>query len=183
MADRQDLERIQKAALKIILGKDYDGYENSLKVLNMESLNQRRESMALKFVKNSLKNHNFSKLFPLRKANHGMSVRNGEKYHVNITNTGRYKDSAVPFLQRPLNKDIMDKKDNLKRLISHVKVSKKIERSEIENSRVNYVSRSDFSELRPVTQKEEKNQSSNLLADYIQHTTTSDWPQLRHKMV
>ena len=139
LADRQDLERIQRAALKVILGKDYDGYENSLKVLNMESLNQRRESMALKFVKNSFKNHNFSKLFPLRKANHGMSVRNGEKYHVNITNTGRYKDSAVPFLQRLLNKDIMDKKDNLKRLISHVKVSKKIERSEIENSRVNYV--------------------------------------------
>ena len=68
----------------------------------MESLNQRRESMALKFVKNSLKNHNYSKLFPLRKANHGMSVRNSERYHVKVTNTG---DSAVPFLQRLLNKD------------------------------------------------------------------------------
>ena len=117
LADRQDLERIQKAALKIILGKDYNGYEKSLEVLNMESLNQRRESMALKFVKNSLKNHNFSKLFPLKKSNHGMSVRNGERYHVNIGKTERYKDSAVPFLQRLLNKDIKDKKDNLKRLI------------------------------------------------------------------
>ena len=68
-----------------------------------------------------------------------MSVRNGERYHVNIGKTERYKDSAVPFLQRLLNKDIKDKKDNLKRLINHVKVSKKIERSEIENSRVNYV--------------------------------------------
>ena len=38
-----------------------------------------------------------------------------------------------------IHRDIMDKKDNLKRLIIHVKVSKKIERSEIENSRVNYV--------------------------------------------
>ena len=47
LADRQDLERIQKAAVKIILGKDYDGYEKSLKVLNMESLDQKRESMAL----------------------------------------------------------------------------------------------------------------------------------------
>ena len=70
---------------------------------------------------------------------HGMSVRNGERYHVNIGKTERYKDSAVPFLQRLLNKDIKDKKDNLKRLINHVKVSKKIERSEIENSRVKYI--------------------------------------------
>ena len=68
-----------------------------------------------------------------------MSVRNGERYHVNIGKTERYKDSAVPFLQRLLNKDTMDKKDNLKRMINHVKVSKKIERSEIENSRVKYI--------------------------------------------
>ena len=52
LADRQDLERIQKAALKVILGKEYDGYEKSLVNLNMESLEQRRETMALKFVKN-----------------------------------------------------------------------------------------------------------------------------------
>ena len=68
----------------------------------MESLEQRRESMALKFVKSGLKDHNFSKLFPLRKANHGMTVRNSEKYHVKSTKNLRYKVSAVPFLQRLL---------------------------------------------------------------------------------
>ena len=143
LADRQDLERIQKAAVKIILGKDYDGYEKSLGVLNMESLEQRRESIALKFVKNGLKNHNFSKLFPLRKVNHGMSARNSERYHVKIAKTGRFKDSAVPFLQRLLNKDTLAKKENLKRIINHVKVSKKPERSEIKNSRVNYICKVD----------------------------------------
>ena len=139
LADRQDLERIQKAALKIILGKDYNDYEKSLEVLNMESLNQRRESMALKFVKNSLKNHNYSKLFPLRKANHGMSVRDSERFHVKVTRTGRHKDSAVPFLQRLLNKDAQLRKENLKRIINHDKVSKKVEKLEMKKSRVNYV--------------------------------------------
>lgn len=108
--------------------------KKSLEVLNMESLNQRRESMALKFFKNGLKNHNFSQLFPLRKANHGMSVRNSERYHVNITKTGRYK-----FLQRLLNKDTLAKKENLKRIINYDKLSKKPERSETKNSQVNYI--------------------------------------------
>ena len=98
------------AALKVILGKDYDGYEMSLEILNMESLNKRRESMALKFVKNGLNNHNFSKVFPLRKLNHGMSKRRGERYHVNISKTKRCKDSAVPYLQGLLNKDDLEKK-------------------------------------------------------------------------
>ena len=92
--------------------------------------------MALKFVKNGLKNHNFSKLFPLRKAKHEMSFRNSERFHVKITKTGRHKDSAVPFLQRLLNKDTLIKKENLKMLIDH---SKKLEKSEMKNSRVNYI--------------------------------------------
>ena len=56
-----------------------------------------------------------------------------------ITKTGRHKDSAVPFLQRLLNKDTQVKKENLKRLINHKKVSKKVEKSEMKKSRVNYI--------------------------------------------
>ena len=82
MADRQDLERVQKAALKVILRGEYEDYEQALGVLNLESLNQRRESMALKFVKNGLKDPQFSKLFPLREGKHGMISRNSEKYHI-----------------------------------------------------------------------------------------------------
>ena len=57
-------------------------------------MNQRRESMAHH-------NHNFSKLFPFRKANHGMRVRNSERFHVKITKSERHQDSAVPFKQAP----------------------------------------------------------------------------------
>ena len=48
VADRQDLERVQKAAVKVILGKDYVNYEEALIELKLESLNERREAMALK---------------------------------------------------------------------------------------------------------------------------------------
>ena len=118
LADRQDLERVQKAALRVILQGEYDSYEQALGLLNLESLNQRRESMALKFAKNGLNNPQFSKLFPLRKIKHGMIARNSEKYCVNRSNTLRYKESSVPFLQRLLNKDSFEKKKSLKRLFS-----------------------------------------------------------------
>ena len=90
--DRQDLERIQKAAVKIILRSDYTNYEQALNILNIESLDQRRETMALKFAKNSLNDKHFSKLFPLRITKHQMNVRNSEKFHVNPSNTKRYVD-------------------------------------------------------------------------------------------
>ena len=142
LADRQDLERVQKAALKVILRGEYEDYEQALGVLNLESLNQRRESMALKFVKNGLKDPQFSKLFPLRESKHGMIARNSEKYFVNKSNTLRHKESSVPFLQRLLNKDSFDKKMNLKRLFRNELV-RKTKKEEYNNKdpifRVNYV--------------------------------------------
>ena len=72
--------------------------------------------MALKFAKNSLKDHNFSKLFPLKMANHQMKVRNSEKYVVKPSKTKRYQESAVPYLQGLLNRDHFEKRQNFKRL-------------------------------------------------------------------
>ena len=129
--------------MKVILQGEYDNYEQALGVLNLESLDQRRESMALKFVKNGLKDHYFSKLFPLRKVQHGMIARNREKYHINKSNTSRYEDSSVPFLQRLLNKDSLDKKMRFKSLVSGIEASKKTKRrvgdDENPSFRVNYV--------------------------------------------
>ena len=100
LTERQDLERIQKATVKVILGKDYDNYKQALSDLKMESLNKRRENMALKFAKKS-----------------GRSIRNSEKYQVNISKTNRYKNSAVPYLQRLLNKENLEKRHSLKKLM------------------------------------------------------------------
>ena len=74
--------------------------------------------MALKFVKNSLKNANFAKLF-LREVKHGMKFRMSEKYFVNPSKTQRYKCSSVPFLQGLLNKDNLEKRQKWKRLFDY----------------------------------------------------------------
>ena len=102
--------------MKVILGKNYGSYEEALDILKVDSLNDRREKMALRFAKTSLNNPNFSKLFPLRKVDHLMKVRNSEKYVVNTSNTKRYQESAVPFLQGLLNKDDFEKRQSIKRL-------------------------------------------------------------------
>ena len=126
LADRQDLERIQKAAVKVILGKEYTSYDEALSILNLDSLNTRREAMALKFAKGSLKNENFSKLFPLREAKHGMLNRKSEKYLVNHSKTKRHKESAVPYLQGLLNRENIESKQSLKRFLDNCESSQSL---------------------------------------------------------
>ena len=108
--NREDLERVQKAALKVILRNEYKDYEDALKKSGLLSLEERREVIGLRFVKNSLKNANFSKLFPLKEFKHVMDVRNPLKYHVIKANTERYRRSTIPFLQRQLNREYLKRK-------------------------------------------------------------------------
>ena len=103
--NRRDLERVQKAAVKIILRRSYTDYEEALKILNLESLDQRRSRLCLKFAKNCLKNEKMKKLFPLASKNHNMDTRLKEKFKVNKAHSERYKKSAVPFMQNLLNQE------------------------------------------------------------------------------
>ena len=59
-----DLERVHKSAVKIILGDKYIGYENSLSKLDMLSLNERREQLCLQFAHKCLKNPKTKTIFP-----------------------------------------------------------------------------------------------------------------------
>ena len=116
-SDNKDIERVQKAAVRIFMGNKYQGYQEALKVLKLESLKERRIKMALNFAKRSLKLENFSKLFPLSESNHLMNMRNPERFVVNISSTERYRRSAVPFLQRLLNEDYSKQRKDLEKLL------------------------------------------------------------------
>ena len=109
-SDSKDIERIQKAAVKLMMGKKYEGYLNSLKFLKLDSLQERREKNALNFAKKSAKHENFLNFFPRQEGGHTMRTRYPERYVVNKANTERYKRSAVPYLQRLLNQDYMKQK-------------------------------------------------------------------------
>ena len=141
--NRQDLEWVEKAALKVILGKDYNDYNDALKQLQLQSLEERREVISLRFVKNSLKNANFSKLFPLKKPKHVMNVRNPFKYHINKANTERYRRSTIPYLQRQLNREILKRKSEFKDLQTFNKPKRKRTEKDNHSVLVNYVSFAD----------------------------------------
>ena len=138
--NREDLERVQKAALKVILKEDYSNYEDALKQTHMESLHERRETIALRFTKNCLRSENLSKLFPVNKQKHEMTVRNPLKYKVKKANTERFKVSTIPYMQRVLNDNHKKRKWEMEKLNDELK---KVG-NEFQNLQVNYVSNNDY---------------------------------------
>ena len=97
-----DLERIQKTAIKIILRNQYNGYDKSLIKLDMEKLLERRESLCLKYAINSLKNEKMKRMFPL---NENLdNKRKKEIYFVQHANTERLRKSSIIYMQNLLNK-------------------------------------------------------------------------------
>ena len=114
--NRNSLERVQKSALRVILGKKYTSYSNALKELNIDSLQERRESLCIKFAKKCLKVNKLRKMFPKKFTMHEMSKRNFEYFRVNKTLTNRYLNSAIPQMQRMLNKEKKKEIDTLNQL-------------------------------------------------------------------
>ena len=55
LEERTDIERIQKSAAHIIMGDDYISYKCALMSLNLESLENRRNRLCLKFAKKAEK--------------------------------------------------------------------------------------------------------------------------------
>ena len=102
----QDLERIQKCALKIILNESYKNYQNALNILETESSENRRENLCLRFAKNSLKNEKIKSQFPFNNKVHIMSTRNQQQFEVNNSNTMRLQKSPIIYMQKLLNENL-----------------------------------------------------------------------------
>ena len=113
-----DLERVQKAAIRLILGERYETYEDGLLRANLESLKERREKLCKTFAIKCVKSENprVNNIFSKRKTKHGMDLRKDEKYEVKFAKTNRLKNSSVPYMQRILNTDNLKfEKQDLKR--------------------------------------------------------------------
>ena len=102
--DRDNIERVQKNALRTILKGSYTTYENALELIDLETLEERRYTLCLKFAKKCQKNSYASESFKHKEQIHHMDLRNTEKIKVNKTLKSRYQISAVPFMQNILNK-------------------------------------------------------------------------------
>ena len=102
--NEEDLERVQKSAVRIITGKDIKDYSDALAEANLDSLKERREELCYNFAKKCIKSDKSKDMFPFRQKEHTMKTRDDEKYIVQHANTERLKKSSIPYMQRLLNK-------------------------------------------------------------------------------
>ena len=99
------MERVQKSAVRVILGRKYTSYRKGLEQLNLDGLNERRTKICLKFAKNCLKNEKVKDIFPKAELKHKMRKRKQNAFKVKRIKTERYKKSAVPYMTELLNND------------------------------------------------------------------------------
>ena len=99
----EDLERVQRSALRIILDEKFISYEHSLEVLNLETLAERRKKLCLNFAQKCLKNEKTFDMFP--KNSPKKKTRKQEIFKVNFASTERLKRSSIPYMQRLLNEE------------------------------------------------------------------------------
>ena len=85
--NRKDLERVQKAAVRVILKTKHVTYKEGLKQLKIETLEKRREILCLRFANNCLTNSKVINFFPKKEKVHKMRKRKELKFVVNKTNT------------------------------------------------------------------------------------------------
>ena len=81
--------------------------------LNLETLNDRRKNICLKFAKNCLKNERVKDIFPKSENKHRMIKRKKKMFKTKMIRTERYKKSAVPYMTSLLNKDAEERRKNL----------------------------------------------------------------------
>ena len=94
-AEADDIERVQKAAVKIIFGS-YISYTEALHTLDMERLEVRRQNLCKTFATKASKHDKYSDWFWSSGANH--DTRNKQNYISPWSRTSRYKNSPLPFL-------------------------------------------------------------------------------------
>ena len=102
-ADTSKIERVQKRALRLILGSDYSRYSEALETLKIPSMSQRRQQLCLKFGKSLLKSPKFKHLLPLRDSVRNLRNNSGDQVQEFLCNNDRYFNSAIPYLARLLN--------------------------------------------------------------------------------
>ena len=137
LKDSQRLEKLQKTALAIILGRiytnfkpyynvenNYVSYEEALNALGLESLKQRREGLVTKFAKDILKSSTHRKMLPEERKPTNTRQRLlipenmiGPKKEIIVLNetkpgTSRFENSPIPYMTRTIKLKLTRPKKN-----------------------------------------------------------------------
>ena len=106
-----------------MLGDKYTSYKNALEVIKLDSLEERREKLCLKFAKQCLRHEKLKDMFPQKVSHHLMDKRNASKFVVTKALTERYRRSSIPSMQRLLNNAEREKREIIKKIKNTVPVN------------------------------------------------------------
>ena len=101
------LERIQKTACAIILGRKYTTYKEALEILNVQTLEARRKDICLNFGKKALKSDKFQTWFSFKKEEESVVKTRNTKPNLKLKpvvfRTQRFEKSPIAHLTNMLN--------------------------------------------------------------------------------
>ena len=101
------IEKVQKVSAFIILGKNaHFDYSTNLEILDLETLEERREKIALKFASKILKHPQHRNIFTFKNS---CATRSGREVVVPNYKTTRYETSTVPSLAKLINQKLPHK--------------------------------------------------------------------------
>ena len=103
MEELDNIERIQKVALRICLKDNSGSYDNALVITGLKTLAERRKILCLRFARKCVRHPEMKQMFPLNEKKVGVSTRDPEIFHIQPSNTDRLGDSSIPHMQRLLN--------------------------------------------------------------------------------
>ena len=109
--NERELERVQKVAVRLILGESKP-YRESLTELKITTLKERRNELSVKFARKCLTSKKTSNIFIKNIRRHKMTLRSKEHFKVKHAKTVRMEKSAVINMTHQLNNH-MKKKENM----------------------------------------------------------------------
>ena len=100
-----NIEKIQKRALKLILGEHYSTYEEASTLMSAEPLSDRRDTLCLTFINRAVKGGLHSDIF---KPAHTYNITRSDKNQLKeyTCNTQRFFKSPLVYLSRLFNQNL-----------------------------------------------------------------------------
>ena len=101
----KDIEKIQKRALKLILGNQYSCYDEACTLMSAEPLSDRRDTLCVTFMKRTVKGGLHEDIFMPRTGS-SMTRSNNNLIREYTCNTQRYFNSPLVYLSRLYNQTL-----------------------------------------------------------------------------
>ena len=107
--ESRQIERVQRSAFYVILGEEYQNYENALDILGSETLDDRRVKLCQKFARKAIRNPKYTNWFcpDNRGSFQNIKTRGYQTKSFNVkpvhTRTYRFEKSPIPYMTKLLN--------------------------------------------------------------------------------